>query len=140
MIIKLKEEFVNSKIKNSSSSYYIFQWALQLHDKLDQQKESLYVMGLKRNCNVKYLDLTSMGSLSGTVVHAREVFRRAIVNGVATIIIGHNHPSGSLVPSAEDDQVTKSLKDAGAVIGIQLLDHIVFSWEGYYSYADQGRL
>lgn len=140
MIIKLKKEFVDYKIKNSAASYYVFQWALHLNDKMDREKECLYVLGLKRNCNVKYLDLTSIGTVSGTVVHAREVFRRAIVNGVSTVILAHNHPSGSLTPSEADDQVTKSIKEAGAVIGIQLLDHIVFSWEGYYSYADQGRL
>ncbi len=97
-------------------------------------------MGLKRNRHFKYLDLVSVGTLSGTVVHAREVFRRAITNASDSIIIAHNHPSGNIKTSCADNTITQSLKEAGKIIGIKVLDHIVFCGDDFYSYAENGAL
>ena len=69
----------------------------------------------------------SIGTANASIVHPREVFQRAILAGAISLVVAHNHPSGNLTPSAEDYNVTKRLKEAGEVIGIQLLDHLIIS-------------
>jgi DNA repair protein RadC len=76
----------------------------------------------------------------GPVVHPRETFRRAITQGSASIIIAHNHPSGDVDPSDEDTAVTKLLFEAGRVIGIDVLDHVVFSDSKAFSFRDNKRI
>ena len=82
----------------------------------------------------------SVGTLTASLVHPREVFRAAILKNSAAIIIGHNHPSGNTKPSPEDDKVTERLREAGTLLGIKVLDHVVIGHNGdYFSYADCGR-
>ena len=112
-------------------------------DEFDRDKEHMIVLGLKRNCQLKFIDVVSVGSLTGTVVSAREVFRRAIHLATHSLLIAHNHPSGNTNPSVSDQQITKRLREAGVIIDILLLDHIIYSideTEGYYSFADEGKL
>ena len=80
--------------------------------------------------------LVSIGLLNRTMVHPREVFAEAIKNHAGAIIVAHNHPSGNVEPSEEDIEMTKRLKQAGQLLGIPLLDHIIFSPEGYFSFLD----
>ena len=88
----------------------------------------------REHCVALYLDgahqvvsysIISIGTANMAVVHPREVFQRAILAGAISIIIAHNHPSGVLTPSDEDHKVTKRLKDAGEILGIKLLDHLI---------------
>lgn len=81
----------------------------------------------------------SKGILNKTVVHPREVFRAAIKANAAAIIIAHNHPSGQLVPSEEDCGLTKRLGQAGEVVGIAVLDHIILGHSGYFSFLESGK-
>ena len=78
-----------------------------------------------------------IGTLCGVEVHPREVFRPAIVNAAAAIIVAHNHPSGDPSPSRQDIEVTQRLRETGALVGIALLDHVVFAAEGYVSLAER---
>ena len=80
--------------------------------------------------------LVSIGLVNRCVVHPREVFREAIKDNVVAIVVAHNHPAGNPEPSKEDDDVTKMLIDAGKVVGIEVLDHMIVSSRGYYSYAE----
>jgi DNA repair protein RadC len=80
------------------------------------------------------VELVSLGGLSSAIVHPRETFRRAVIQGSASIIVGHNHPSGEPDPSDEDTKVTKLLFEAGNVLGIRLLDHIVFADKKFFSF------
>lgn len=80
--------------------------------------------------------LVSIGLVNKTLVHPREVFREAIKDNVVAIIVAHNHPSGNSDPSKEDDEVTKSLINAGKVVGIEVLDHMIVASRGYYSYCE----
>ena len=80
--------------------------------------------------------ISTIGLLNKTIVHPREVFAPAIKNRAAAIAIAHNHPSGSLEPSEEDKQVTMRLINAGEILGIRVIDHIVFSSRGYYSFLE----
>jgi DNA repair protein RadC len=84
--------------------------------------------------------VVTRGSLNISVVHPREVFKKAIANSAAGIIVLHNHPSGNPSPSEEDRQITKTLSEAGKIIGIQLLDHIIIAGRNYYSFIEHKEL
>lgn len=107
----------------------------------EHDKEYFYTIGLSRSHHIRYIDLVSIGTISGTVVEPREVFRMAIHKAVgAGILMAHNHPSGNLTPSEEDKKITKLIKDAGKIIRIPLMDHIIFSNEAFYSFVSEGML
>lgn len=80
------------------------------------------------------------GLLNRTVVHPREVFRPAIAANCAAVIVAHNHPSGTHVPSPEDKEITMRLKKAGEIIGIPVLDHVIISNSGYCSFLELGEM
>ena len=82
----------------------------------------------------------TVGLLNHSLVHPREVFADAITDRAASIICIHNHPSGTLEPSSQDIAITNQLKDAGSLIGIQLIDHIIVSKNGHVSMREQGFL
>ena len=84
--------------------------------------------------------LVSIGSLSTSVVHPREVFAPAVRDSTAAVIFVHNHPSGDPAPSREDRDCTQRLLHAGQILGIRVLDHIVLGHDDYYSFADAGLL
>ncbi|MDQ7821559.1 MAG: DNA repair protein RadC [Candidatus Eremiobacteraeota bacterium] len=84
--------------------------------------------------------VVTVGLVDKTHVHPREIFADAITDRASSLIVAHNHPSGSLEPSAEDAEVTCQLRQAGEMLGIRLLDHIIFSRRGYYSFLEKGRL
>ncbi len=80
----------------------------------------------------------SIGSMTSSLVHPRDVFRPAIANMTAGLIFIHNHPSGDPAPSDEDLQITKRLCEVGKLVGIRCLDHIIIGQGRYFSFADQG--
>jgi hypothetical protein len=82
----------------------------------------------------------SIGLIDRTPVHPREVFADALVDRASAVIVAHNHPTGSLEPLPSDAEVTKQLKAAGDLIGITLLDHIIFNRNGYFSFLERGKL
>lgn len=82
----------------------------------------------------------SRGDITNTIIHPREVFKRALLNNAYGIIVCHNHPSGDPTPSQEDDAITTRLNDAGRLIGIKLFDHIIIGDSEYYSYREEGML
>ena len=84
--------------------------------------------------------VVSIGLIDRSPVHPREVFADALADRAAAIIVAHNHPSGGLEPSPWDASITAQLKAAGAIVGIELLDHIIFNRAGYFSFLENGRL
>ncbi len=82
----------------------------------------------------------SIGTLNQSLVHPREVFADAVTDRAAGIIVAHNHPSGQYFPSREDRRVTQRLKEAGKLMGIELLDHVIVTRDGYYSFQEEGEL
>lgn len=78
-------------------------------------------------------EIISIGTVDANIVHPREVFRPAIASSAAGVVLVHNHPSGILEPSAEDRRVTKQIKEAGTLIDIELVDHLIVSKEGFKS-------
>ena len=84
--------------------------------------------------------IVSIGTLTQSLVHPREVYADAIADRAAGIVVAHNHPSGTLEPSRADRTVTERLREVGNLVGIELLDHVILSPEGYFSFADEGLL
>jgi DNA repair protein RadC len=128
----------DSKLKVGSPEEVanVFQDLLNLEDAIDRDKEHFYVMHLDIRSRVKMVKVVSIGTLTSSLVHPRETYRRAIVEGAVSIIIAHNHPSGEADPSDEDTKVTKSMFEAGQILGITMLDHIIFTKGGYFSFRD----
>lgn len=84
------------------------------------------------------LDVVSVGTLSASLVHPREVYRRAISEGCASIILAHNHPSGDPAPSPDDIEITTRLVKVGELVGIDVLDHVILAGERYFSFREEG--
>ena len=82
------------------------------------------------------METVSIGTLSSSLVHPREVFKQAIKRSASAVILAHNHPSGNCEPSKEDLQVTKRLKDAGELVGIEVIDHLIIGEDRYYSFCE----
>lgn len=135
MLIKIKE---TGPITTSAEAAGIFRSLLQSSDKVDTDKEHFWAIGLDTKSRIKYVELVSIGILSSSLVHPRETFRRAIQEAVASVIVGHNHPSGDTTPSRDDISVTKRLKETGDIIGIPLVDHVVINQETHYSIMERG--
>lgn len=104
----------------------------------DECKEHFYCLHLDSKNRVQCLDLVSMGSLNASIVHPREVFKGALLSSAAAILFVHNHPSGDPEPSREDLELTKRLTEAGQLLGVRVLDHVIIGRGRYTSLADQG--
>ena len=126
------EPFVGVKFSSSDQVFKV------LNDLKSLEVETFLCLHLDSKNTIKALHVVSIGSLGSSLVHPREVFRSAILNGAAGVIFAHNHPSGDPAPSDEDLQITKRLCEVGKVIGIRCLDHIVIGSGRYFSFADQG--
>ncbi len=108
----------------------------EMKDIRDSKKEHFVVFFLDaRNQSIKR-EIISVGTLNANLVHPREVFEPAIIHVAAQMIIAHNHPSGNLEPSKEDREVTHRLREAGQLLGIEVLDHIIVSHSGYMSFRE----
>jgi DNA repair protein RadC len=103
-----------------------------------EKRESFHVLLLDSKNGLMAKDRVSQGSLGASLVHPREAFRPAVLAAAAAVIFVHNHPSGDPSPSREDHEVTTRLREAGSLLGIPVLDHVVVAARGYYSFADHG--
>lgn len=112
----------------------------KIWNKSIQLKESFYALYLNRGNKVLGYYLVSLGGVSGTVVDPKCVFQAALKANSSALIVAHNHPSGNREPSSQDLAITKKLKDAGQLLDLNFLDHIILLPEGYISLADEGIL
>ena len=106
----------------------------------NKKQEEFVVITLNGGHEVIRVRSILKGLVNLTLVHPREVYRMAIKDNAAAIILSHNHPSGNFAPSQEDIKLTKRLISAGKIIGIEVLDHIVIARRGYYSFLEEGKL
>lgn len=108
----------------------------------DMGKQEIFsVMALDAASNIIYCKAIHKGTLNQSLVHPREVFSDAVLHRAAGIIIAHNHPSGTNEPSRADIQITQRLKEAGKILGIEILDHIILTPKGdFYSFSEEGDL
>ena len=102
--------------------------------------EIFAVVYLNRANKIKHSEIVSEGGITGTVADPRIILKKALENDATSIILCHNHPSGSLKPSRADEELTKKINEAAAYFDIKVLDHIIVSEDGYYSFADEGLL
>lgn len=105
----------------------------------DRKQEHFISTSINGANEVMNIRVVSIGLVDSTSVHPREVFADAMTDRASGVIVAHNHPAGSLEPSAWDVEVTKQLKAAGEVVGVALLDHIIFNRTGYYSFLESGK-
>jgi len=122
-------------ISSSRDAFEILQ-----KDTSDKPYEEFWILLLNRGNKVLGKACVGEGGMSGTVVDPKKIFKIAIENNAAGIILCHNHPSGSLKPSDSDIKLTRKIKEAGLNLDISVLDHIIIGEEKYYSFADEGML
>jgi DNA repair protein RadC len=109
-----------------------------LSDLPKYRKEHFIVMYLNARNQVVERETISVGTLTGTMIHPREVFEPAVRNLAAQVILAHNHPSGDLEPSEEDELITKRLVHAGEIMGITVMDHVIVTKTGWFSFREEG--
>ena len=105
-----------------------------------EKREHFLVLPLSSKNEVLMVADISIGTLTNTLVHPREVYEPAIRCGAAHIILAHNHPSGDPAPSAEDHRLTRQLKEAGALLGIPVTDHVILGGAAFFSFSEEGML
>ncbi|RUT39401.1 DNA repair protein RadC [Paenibacillus anaericanus] len=132
-LLKLAKSFVvpsnnNTVIRSPSDVFELIE-----PDVRYLQKEHFICLFLNTKNHLIFKEVISIGSLNSAIVHPREVFRAAIKRCSASIIAVHNHPSGDPQPSSEDIEMTKRLVEAGSIIGIELLDHLIIGGHRFYS-------
>jgi DNA repair protein RadC len=127
-----------TKITNSKDSYELLKQMYD-DDTLEYCESSIVIYLNRANNSIGWQKI-SQGGITGTVVDVRMVLATALKCGATGIILSHNHPSGNLFPSDADDKLTKQIFEASKIMEIQLLDHLIITSEGYYSYADQGKI
>jgi DNA repair protein RadC len=103
-----------------------------------QHREYFYMLCLDRASQVLGFFQVSVGGLNGTIADIRIIFQTAIKANASGIIISHNHPSGNLQPSEADKALTNKIVEAGKLMDISILDHLILSNDGYFSFADEG--
>ncbi|MBN8702759.1 MAG: JAB domain-containing protein [Bacteroidetes bacterium] len=103
-------------------------------------REYFYVLCLNRANQVMGFYNLGIGSVAGCVVDIKHLIAVAIKTNSSSIIIGHNHPSGNLTPSKADERITQQIKEAARLFDIALHDHVIFTNENYFSFADEGRI
>lgn len=124
----------NKKITNASE---VYEELKEYRDKKQEYFLCLYLDGANHICETRII---TIGTLNQSLVHPREVFSPAVEHRCASIIVAHNHPSGILSPSSEDIKVTQRLKESGKLLGIELLDHVIFTKDDFISLKDENRM
>ncbi len=129
------EVISREKIACSRDAFEIF------HSKIgDQPYEEFWIILLNKANKVIQKCSISEGGVSGTVVDPKKIFKIALDHHASSIILGHNHPSGNIQPSEADKKITKKIRDAGMMLDVAVLDHLIIGDGGYYSFADDGAL
>ncbi len=132
---KSAEIIESAKIRSSNDVYTVFNPMLA-----DLTHEEFWLLYLNRSNKILSRHKLSQGGVSGTITDVRLIIKKAIELLASSIIICHNHPSGNLDPSEADNRITQKIKEAAGYFDISLLDHIIVTDNGYYSYADNGAL
>jgi DNA repair protein RadC len=106
----------------------------------DHHREVFAVAFLNQANKINHVEIISEGGITGTVADPRVILKRALEENAVSLILCHNHPSGSLKPSRQDEEITRKIKEAAKYFDIKVLDHIIVSDAGYFSFADEGIL
>jgi len=105
---------------------------------MEETKEMFLCLHLDGKNRIVCVDLVSVGSLNQSIVHPREVFKTALLSNAAAVLLIHQHPTGDPSPSSEDISITRRLKEAGEILGLKVLDHIIIGDGEYLSFVERG--
>jgi len=139
MDIKLTDE-EKIKVLNSDDVYGIMQRVLLRENKIDQNREHFWVIGLENNNRILFIELISLGSVNKTIAEPMEVFSFALQKRAVKIILCHNHPSGELKPSEADKDISDRLIQVGIIVDTEVIEHLIISDRSYLSFKDIGLL
>lgn len=104
----------------------------------DKAKEHFKLILLNTRNKIIGISTISIGTLNTSLVHPREVFKEAIIHNAMSVVLAHNHPSGDPEPSEDDLTITRRLVEAGKILGVEVIDHIIISKNGFFSFKDKG--
>ncbi len=127
------EHYVSKTISDAQTVFAMFSFLQQ------ETKEHFIALHLDVKNRILCIDRVSAGTLTGSLIHPREVFKTALLSSAASVLLIHNHPSGDPTPSRDDISITEKLKGAGDLIGIAVLDHVIIG-DGYVSLKEKGYL
>lgn len=139
MDIKLTEA-ERIKILNSDDIYGIMQKILLRENKIDQNREHFWVIGLENNNRILFIELIGLGSVNNVIAEPMDVFSLALQKRAVKIILCHNHPSGELKPSDTDKDISNRLIQVGIIVDTKVIDHLIISDKSYLSFKDIGLL
>lgn len=131
LVIEGHDEYKPMRLSTPAEVYHSFK-NLRKSD-----REKFYSILLDAKNKVIGVDMVSQGTLGSSPVHPREVYKSALLASAASVIFVHSHPSGDPEPSVGDREITKQLYQAGELLGIEVLDHVIIGSDGYYSFADK---
>ena len=137
MDIKLTEA-ERIKILNSDDIFEIMHRILLRENKIDQNREHFWVIGLENNNRILFIELICLGTVNKTFAEPMEVFSLALQKRAVNIILCHNHPSGELKPSAKDKDITDRLIQVGKIVSTEVVDHLIITEKSYLSFTDIG--
>ncbi|MFN6374577.1 MAG: RadC family protein [Chitinophagia bacterium] len=132
---RMAEQYLTETITGSASVAKYLQAKL-----MDLPHEVFAVLFLNRANRIRHFEIISSGGMTGTVADPRIILKKALEEEAVSIILCHNHPSGNLNPSRADEEITRKINHAAKFFDIMLLDHIIVSTDGYFSFADEGLL
>jgi DNA repair protein RadC len=132
---RLKEGLEKKKITSSRDAFEIMHPILS-----DNNYEEFWIITLNRGNMIKNTFRISEGSLAGTVADPKKIFKTALDDNAASVILCHNHPSGNTSPSKKDQEITSKCKSAGLFLDMPVIDHIIVAGDKYFSFADEGLL
>ena len=135
--LKVKEEPALENASNSKTAYEI---AKNIYRSLSDDQEHFCILFLNNVNNVTGFKVLFSGGMNAATVDLRVVFRNVLLFGARSLILVHNHPSNSLIASKEDIQITKEINQAGKLLGVRILDHIILTNNSYLSMSDTGKI
>lgn len=128
------------KVLNGDDLYGIMQRILLRADKIDQDREHFWIVGLANNNRILFIELIGLGSVNATIAEPMDVFSFALQKRAVKIILVHNHPSGELKPSLADLDMTDRLIQVGVIVNTEVYDHLIITDRSYLSFRDTGLL
>ena len=134
LVIEGQNEYKPLVLSNPAEVYHAFKKLAS------SDKERFYSILLDAKNKVIGVDMVSQGCLNSSPVHPREAYKPALLASAASVIFVHSHPSGDPEPSFSDREITKQLYQAGELLGIEVLDHVIIGRDEYYSFADKGEI
>jgi DNA repair protein RadC len=135
--LKVKED---PALKNASNSKSAYEIAKNIYSNLSDDQEHFCILFLDNVNNITGYKVLFSGGMNAATVDLKVVFRNTLLFGACSLILVHNHPSHSLNASKEDIQITKEIKQAGKLLGVRILDHVILTSNSYLSMADKGMI